>query len=159
MPAVTLVVNYPHHAGPTFDAVTAQDVLPKVLPGTRLIPAVVGTTILNGPEWDHPGCRREVHFSDGSMAHEEIVAFTRPTRFEYRVTPHSGPMRWLFRSATGAWDFVDGGPDRTTVSWRYAFTGRSWVTRPALWVFAHVAFRRLMRQCLVLMGPLISQEG
>jgi hypothetical protein len=158
MTAVTLAVDYPHDATPTFDAVTAEDVLPKVLPGTRFIPAVVGTTILSGPEWDHPGCRREVHFSDGSMAHEEIVTFVRPSRFEYRVTPRSGPMRLLFESATGAWDFVDSGTGMTTVTWRYDFVGRVWLARPVLWVFAHVAFRRLMDQCLTLMRPLIRHE-
>lgn len=159
MAAVTLVVDYPYGAAPTFDAVTAEDVLPKVLRGTRLIPAVIGTTILSGPEWDRPGCRREVHFSDRSMAHEEIVTFVKPSRFEYRVTPESGPMRLLFGSATGVWDFVDSGAGTTTVTWRYAFTSRIWLARPVLWLFAQVVFRPLMRQCLELMRPLIGQVG
>lgn len=158
MAAVTLTVEYPSDAPATFDAVTAEDVLPKVLPGTRLIPAVIGTTIITGPEWDHPGCRRKVHFSDGSMAHEEIVAFVRPGRFEYRVTPQSGPMRLLFRSATGTWDFVERQPGATAVTWRYVFVGRARPLRPVLWVFAQVAFRRLMRQCLTLMQPLIVED-
>lgn len=155
MTAVTLVVTYPNDVEPTFDAVTAEDVLPKVLPGTLVIPAVINTTILNGPEWDHQGCRREVHFSDGSMAHEEILDFDRPTRFSYRVTPQSGPMRWLFAEATGTWDFHpgDGG---TSVTWRYAFVSRFIVARPILWLFAHIAFRHLMRRCLALMPPLID---
>jgi hypothetical protein len=154
---VTVTTEYPFSAGPTFDAVTAEDVLPKVLPGTRVIPAVSGTSIITGPEWNHPGCRREVHFSDGSMAHEEILAFDRPARFEYHVTPQSGPMRWLFSRATGSWEFSADSATRTTVTWHYAFTGRFAVARPVLWLFAHIAFRQLMRRCLALMPPLIVE--
>ena len=52
-----------------FDFVAAEDVLPKVLTGYGLVPAVVRTSGNSGP-WDAPGSIRTVHLAGVTTARE-----------------------------------------------------------------------------------------
>ncbi len=63
-----------------FDFVAAEDVLPKVLTGYGLLPAVVATSGNTG-SWSEPGSRRIVHLADGSTAREEVTRYDRPGHF------------------------------------------------------------------------------
>ncbi len=143
MTSVTTTANYPAELERSFDFVTAEDVLPKVLHRYGPVPAVVGTTIVHGPDWDRSGCLREVHLDDGSMLHEQIDELDRPTVFSYDVTPQTGLLRHVIRSARGEWQFAEAG-DHTAAQWTYRFTPRARVLTPMVWVFARV-FGRYMR--------------
>ncbi len=143
MISVTATATYPDVVASSFDFVTAEDVLPKVLHRFGPVPAVVETVVLDGPEWDRPGCRREVHLDDGSMLHEEIDELIHPTTFSYNVTPQTGMLRHVIRAARGEWQFAPSG-EQTDAVWTYRFVPRTPLLAPIVWVFARV-FRGYMR--------------
>ena len=143
MTSVTAPATYSAPIEESFDFVTAEDVLPKVLHRYGPVPAVVGTVVLDGPDWDSAGCLREVHLDDGSMLHEQIDQLARPFTFSYDVTPQTGMLRHVIRSARGEWEFTET-DDRTETTWTYRFTPRSTLLRPVVWVFSRV-FQRYMR--------------
>ena len=78
--SATLEVTIPARKEPVFDFVAAEDVLPKVLTGYGLLPAVVRTSGNTGP-WDRPQSVRTVHLADGNTAREQVTAYTRPKYF------------------------------------------------------------------------------
>jgi len=75
--AATLEARIAAAALLVFDFVAAEEVLPKVLTGYGLLPAVVRTSGNTGP-WDQPGSARTVHLADGSTAREQVTAYERP---------------------------------------------------------------------------------
>jgi hypothetical protein len=128
-----------------FDVVVAEDVLPLVLHRWGPIPAVTGTRDLTGP-WDTPGSERTVLLGDGNTAHETVLVWDRPHRFEYRVDSISGPFGRFVDHAIGTWVFA---PTATGSSfrWTYAFTPRGPVASVPLAVITHTAWARYMEQC------------
>ena len=74
-----------------FDFIVAEDVLPKVLTGYGLLPAVVRSSGNTGP-WDQPGSARTVHLADGSTAREQVTAYERPVYFAYARAALSGSV-------------------------------------------------------------------
>lgn len=108
--------------------------LPKIFPRYGPLPAVVGTRDQTGG-WDHVGATRTVELSDGGSAREELTAYIDGSRFQYRLTPVRGPLRFMVEYAAGAWEFTDAGDGLTHVRWTYTFhprTGRGWLVRGLL---------------------------
>ena len=143
MTAVSAAGTYSAPIEASFDFVTAEDVLPKVLHRYGPVPAVVRTVVLDGPEWDRSGCFREVHLDDGSMLHEQIDQLERPFTFSYDVTPQTGMLRHVIGSARGEWEFAETN-DRTETTWTYRFRPRSSLLTPVVWIFSKV-FQRYMQ--------------
>lgn len=143
---VTLSVVLPGPPERVFAAVTAEDVLPKVLTGTALLPAVVGTSGLTGP-WDRPGSRRTVHLADGAAATEELELHDPPARFAYRVTGFTNMLRFFTEEARGRWSFAPAGAD-TAVTWTYGFVPRGPGSTVMLQAVVRPLWRAYMQVCL-----------
>lgn len=128
-----------------FDVVVAEDVLPRVLRRWGPIPAVTGTRDMTGP-WDTPGSERTVLLEDGNTAHEQVLVWERPRRFEYRVDRFTGPLGRLVHHAVGVWDFTK--TERgSSFRWTYSFEGRGRLRAILLSLFVHTAWARYMDQC------------
>ncbi|MGF7237189.1 MAG: SRPBCC family protein [Frankia sp.] len=129
----------------TFDEVVAEDILPKVLLASTLLPGVVGTGGYTG-RWDTAGSRREISFTDGSTAREQVTEWIRPGRFAYRVDSFTNILGRMVTHATGEWGFWP----RATGSgftWTYTFHARSRVVEPILRLFVATLWRGYMRRC------------
>jgi Polyketide cyclase / dehydrase and lipid transport len=128
-----------------FDVVVAEDVLPKVLRRWGPVPAVSGTRDMTGP-WDTPGSERTVVLEDGSTAHERVLVWERPRRFEYRVDRFTSPLGRLVDHAIGTWDFTK--TERgSSFRWTYSFDGRGRLAAILLRLFVRTAWARYMDQC------------
>jgi hypothetical protein len=128
-----------------FDVVVAEDVLPRVLPRWGPIPAVTGTCDLTGP-WDTPGSERTVLLEDGNTAHERVLGWERPQRFEYRVDRFTNPLGRLVDHAIGLWEFTR--TERgSSFRWTYSFEAKGRLPAVLLKVFVRIAWARYMRQC------------
>ena len=129
-----------------FDFVAAEDVLPKVLTGYGLLPAVVGTSGNTGP-WDKPGSTRTVHLADKTTSREQVTDYRRPGYFAYRTSDYTFALKYLATSAVGQWWFEEGG-GQTRVRWTYTFTAKGTVTAILLWLFVRSQWTGYMRVCL-----------
>lgn len=107
-----------------FDFTVAEDVLPKVLFRSGVIPGVVGTTILKNPSWDAPGAQRIVHLDDGNTAVEEVTGFDRPGYFSYQSSNYSGFFGRFVDLAKGEWWFEER-DGKTHVIWKYSFKAKN----------------------------------
>jgi hypothetical protein len=75
--------------------------------------------------WGTPGQTRTILLSGGGTMREELVEVTKPSRFAYRLTHVTGPMKALVRSIDGAWEFERAGTGvRVTWSWTVHPRGR-----------------------------------
>lgn len=128
-----------------FDAVVAEDVLPKVLHRWGPIPGAVGTRDLTGP-WSTPGSERTVMLEDGSSARERVVVWERPRRFEYSVDRFTSPLGRLVDHATGAWEFEEL-ETGSSFRWTYSFHARSLAASVPLQFVVRTAWARYMAQC------------
>jgi Polyketide cyclase / dehydrase and lipid transport len=98
--------------------------LARIFRGLGPLPAVVGTSEQTGG-WDHVGASHIVELSDGSQAHEQLMAYEPPRHFAYRVDGFTGPLRGLVSYADGAWWFSDADAGATHVRWMYVFAPRA----------------------------------
>ncbi len=130
-----------------FDFVAAEGVLPIVLTGYGMLPAVTSTSGNTGP-WDQPGSSRTVHRADGTTSREEVTNYDRPAYFAYRTSDYTFALKYLASSARGQWWFEDR-DHQTYVRWTYSFTAKSAVTAILLRLFAQFQWAGYMRVCLV----------
>lgn len=144
--SVTLEVLVRSAVGDVFDFVVAEDVLPTILTGYGLLPAVVSTSANSGP-WSEPGSQRTVHLADGNTALEEVTAFDRPGYFAYRTSQFTFALKYLAAAATGQWWFEPQG-ESTQVRWTYTFQARSALAAFALNLFARLLWAGYMRACI-----------
>jgi hypothetical protein len=128
-----------------FDVVVAEDVLPKVLHRWGPVPGVTGTAEVTG-SWDTPGSERTVLLEDGSTAHEQVLTWERPERFEYRVGRLSNPLGRLIDHALGSWEFSATERGSRFV-WTYSFTSTRRLSAALLRPFTATAWARYMGQC------------
>ena len=129
-----------------FDFVAAEDVLPKVLTGYGLLPAVVKTTGTTGP-WDKPGSHRIVNLKDGTTAREEVTTYRRPEYFAYKTSEYTFALKYLATGATGEWWFEREG-NGTKLRWTYTFQGKNSFTSLLLSLFARTQWAGYMTVCL-----------
>jgi hypothetical protein len=66
-----------------------------------------------------------VQLSDGSQAHEQLMAYEPPRHFAYRLDGLTGPLRRIVSHADGAWWFSEAGAGATHVRWMYVFAPRA----------------------------------
>ncbi len=129
-----------------FDFVVAEDVLPRVLTGYGLVPAVVGTSGNTGP-WDIPGSVRTVHLKGGDTAQEEVTEWVRPSYFAYRVSKFTFALKHLATEGRGQW-WVEPRNGRTHVRWTYTFIPKGPVSALMLHLFVRMQWAGYMRVCL-----------
>ncbi len=97
--------------------------LPLIFHRLGPLPGVAGAHEQSGP-WDSPGRTRVPRFTDGSTAFEELLEYTPPHSFAYRVSRFTNPtLRLLVDHIRGEWTFTPDG-DATTIRWTYAFAPR-----------------------------------
>lgn len=114
--------------------------LEDILPGSALIPRVVGTEMIDGT-WGQVGARRRVLLHGGGSALEQITANNPPDYFAYRVWNIGGPGERLIRYIRGEF-FVTSRPDgRTRVEWRYSLRPRTSLARPLVSAFASLGIQ------------------
>jgi hypothetical protein len=144
--AATLEARIAAQAQPVFDFVAAEDVLPKVLTGYGLLPAVVRTSDNTGP-WDQLGSARTVHLADGTTAREQVTGYERPRYFAYRTSDYTFALRYLANSAHGQWWFEnDGG--KTQLRWTYTFHAKNRLASIPLVLFVRTQWVGYMRTCI-----------
>jgi hypothetical protein len=144
--AVTVETDVRAPLEATFLAIVPID-LARIFRGLGPLPAVTGTREQTGG-WDHVGASRIVELSDGSHAHEQLMAYEPPRHFAYRVDGFTGPLRRLVSHADGAWWFSDAGGGVTHVRWRYVFApcaARASVVRAVIAPLWGVYERRALR--------------
>lgn len=129
-----------------FDFVVAADVLPRVLTGYGLIPAVVRASDYTAP-WDVPGATRTVHLKGGDTAREEVTDWVRPSYFAYRTSHFTFALKYLATEARGQWWFEER-DGKTHVRWTYTFTAKGPIRVLVLNLFATTQWAGLMRVCI-----------
>lgn len=144
--AATLQTDITAPAEAVFDFVAAEDVLPKVLTGYSLLPAVVRTSGNTGP-WDKPGSSRTVHLADSTTSREEVTDYKRPGFFSYRTSDYTFALKYLATSAEGQWWFEER-QGETHIRWTYTFTAKGAVTAILLLLFVKSQWTGYMRVCL-----------
>jgi hypothetical protein len=124
--------------------------LASIFTGYGPLPAVSGTEHQTGA-WDAAGQTRIVRLSDGSSANERLTRYEYPSYFGYTVSGFSGALRLLATSASGEWWFAEhASPNVTRVRWRYAFSPRSLLVAPVVWLITNALWRGYMRKALAL---------
>ena len=148
---VPVTVEHRSTATPeTVFAVIVPIDLPLIFHRLGPLPGVASTQEQSGP-WDRPGRTRVPHFTDGSTAFEELLEYTHPYSFAYRVSRFTNPTLRLFVDhVRGEWTFTPDG-DATIIRWTYAFAPRHrllvrWGLAPVWRVYMKAALTRAVAE-------------
>jgi hypothetical protein len=96
--------------------------LEKMIPVTRRLPGVAGTTLLTPGAWGDVGARRHVHLTDNSRTTEQVLECAPGQRFRYEVWDYSTAAAKPIAYALGDFRFEAAGVgERTDLIWTYAF--------------------------------------
>lgn len=114
--------TFPAEVAHAFDAVLPYDLARLFDRRYAAIPPIKGVRDQAGT-WSTPGETRTIALADGGTMREELLEVDRPTRFTYRISTITGPMKPLVASLDGAWDFEPAGTG-VRITW-------SWTVRPA----------------------------
>ncbi|MBS0335181.1 MAG: SRPBCC family protein [Proteobacteria bacterium] len=96
--------------------------LERMIPVTRRLPGVSGTTLLTSGPWGVVGQRRHVHLTDGSRTTEQVLECEPGQRFRYEVWDYSTSAARPIAYALGDFRFEAAGVgERTDLIWTYAF--------------------------------------
>lgn len=96
--------------------------LERMIPVTKRLPGVSGTTLLTAGPWGGVGERRHVHLTDKSRTTEQVLEALAGQRFRYEVWDYSTPAAKPIAYALGDFQFEAAGVgERTDLIWTYAF--------------------------------------
>jgi hypothetical protein len=99
--------------------------LEQMIPVTKRLPGVTGTTLLTEGPWGGVGQRRHVHLTDGSRTTEQVLEATAGERFRYEVWDYSTAAAKPITYALGDFRFAPVAPGGTELTWTYAFRLRA----------------------------------
>ncbi|MBS0362745.1 MAG: SRPBCC family protein [Proteobacteria bacterium] len=103
-------------------AYVVEGPLERMIPVTKRLPGVSGTTILTGGPWGGPGQRRHVRLTDGARTTEQVLEAEPGQRFRYEVWDYTSAAARPVAYALGDFQFESAGVgERTDLIWTYAF--------------------------------------
>jgi hypothetical protein len=128
--------TFPADVERAFDEVLPYDLTALFSRRYAAIPPIKSVRDQQGA-WATPGQTRTIALADGGTMREELLEVTRPSRFAYRISGVTGPMKPLVAGLDGAWEFEPAGTG-VRITW-------SWTVRPAgrLGQLAMPVFRRM----------------
>jgi hypothetical protein len=88
-PQTTVVMTIHVPANEAFDYI-APIYLPRIFPGTALIPGIADTSVKEG--WNKAGLSRTVYFKDGTTSKETMLTYNGPKSFSYKNEQFSSKM-------------------------------------------------------------------
>lgn len=128
--------TYPLEVADAFEQLLALDLTVLFDRRYAAIPPITAVRDQDGP-WRTPGQARTIVLADGGTMREELTAVESPTRFTYRISGITGPMKQLIESLEGAWTFEPAGTGvRIGWTWRVHPAGR--LGRVAMPVFGRM---------------------
>ena len=102
--------------------------LPRIFPGTSLIPGIVDTSIKEG--WNKAGLSRTVYFKDGTTSKETLLTYTVPNSFSYKNEQFTSRMLGsLMTRLEGEWLFIDLKNGTTKIEWTYRTIPKGFFSR------------------------------
>jgi hypothetical protein len=122
--------------------------LPKIMRSYAILPGVASTRNQTGPMYQ-VGVTRQLLFLDGTSAVEEITDSDPPRSLGYRVYGLTSAFHYLVRDGTAQILFRESSPQETTVEWRYAFQGHSWLAALILPPLVSSFWRGFLRATLL----------
>ncbi len=132
--------------------------LAKIMHGYSILPGVVATRDQTGPMYE-TGTTREILFSDGTSAMEEIINSHPPCLLDYRVTRITSPFRRLIREGRAQLTFKELPGDMTSVEWDYTFYAHNWAASLLLRPLMALLCRGFLERTLARARDLAEEEA
>lgn len=146
--SLTRSIALPLDVSDAFALVTPEDILPKVLTGYALLPAVTGTRSHVGV-WGEPGAYRVVELADGTTVNEQLIDFIPAKGFSYNVWGFENQIikRLANGGAKGEWEFLPC-ETGTLVRWTYTFYASRRLAVIPIGIIVSALWRGYMDVCL-----------
>ena len=122
-----------------------------------IIPGIVESRNQTGP-MHITGSSRQLIFSDGTSAFEEIVSSNPLDDLHYRVFNLTSMFRHLVREGNASFTFSDLSSGGTHLKWQYAFTGHNWLTEQIIKILMPTLWRGYLRSALERAKALSQKE-
>jgi hypothetical protein len=97
------------------------------------LPGVAAVQLHNN-RWGHQGDTRTITLTDGSTAHEALTAVIAPDSFTYTVSAYTSVLRLLVSRGESTFTCSPTTSGGTLITWTYAYTPRSALVRPLVWL-------------------------
>ncbi len=129
-----------------FEYISSSIELPNWLKKSGPIKGDLSVTIIKGP-YSFVGAQRLITFTDKSTVQEELISYNPFANYAYKITNFSNFFKMLTKIAFGQFwfDTVD---DKTRITWAYSYTYKNIFTRPIIWLFNLLFFKKFMQHDL-----------
>ena len=126
--------------------------------GSVMVPPIVATKPLPGPEWGMTGAARHFTFKDGTVALERILSTDLPRSYTYQPWAYDNPIRLLSDHAVSTMSALpeDG---KTRIVWDYGFHARQGWMVPLLQAFVSLDWSRNLANGLKIIKAHLEAHG
>jgi hypothetical protein len=104
----------------------------------------VAAVQLHHNRWGHQGDTRTITLTDGSTAREALTAVAAPHAFTYTVSAYTSILRLLVSRGESTFTCSPTTTGGTRITWTYAYTPRSVLVRPLVWLVRVLLWERYM---------------
>ena len=104
----------------------------------------VAAVQLDNDRWGHQGDTRTITLTDGSTAREALTAVAAPDSFTYTVSAYTSVLRMVVSRGESTFTCRPTATGDTLITWTYAYTPRSALVRPLVWLVRVLLWERYM---------------
>ena len=104
----------------------------------------VAAVQLDNDRWGNQGDTRTITLTDGSTAREALTAVAAPDSFTYIVSAYTSILRLLVSRGESTFSCSPTSTGGTLITWTYAYTPRSALVRPLVWLVRVLLWERYM---------------
>lgn len=104
----------------------------------------VAAVQLDNDRWGNQGDTRTITLTDGSTAREALTAVAAPDSFTYTVSAYTSILRLLVSRGESTFTCSPTSTGGTLITWSYAYTPRSALMRPLVWLIRVLLWERYM---------------
>ena len=104
----------------------------------------VAAVQLDNDRWGNQGDTRTIKLTDGSTARDALTAVAAPDSFTYTVSAYTSILRLLVSRGESTFTCSPTTTGGTLITWSYAYTPRSALMRPLVWLIRVLLWERYM---------------
>ncbi len=107
------------------------------------LPGVAAVRLHTG-SWAQTGDARTITLTDGSIAREALTDVAAPHTFTYTVNAYTSVLRLLVSHGASTFTCSPTAHGGTLIVWTYAYTPRSLLVKPLVWLVRAFLWQRYM---------------
>lgn len=127
--------------------------------GTALVAPITGTALIAGSTYLVEGDERRIHFRDGTVARERILATDFPRSYSYLPYAYDNPIRLVSDYAKATMTALPANDGEARIVWDYAFHAKNRAALQVVRLFVALDWKRNLQNGLDVIQRHLAEHG